>query len=202
MGQDSSGAVPRTGIGCGRYSKGTDSSPDEEDAGNNAARESGKRWENPEATEQKEIIAKLEVSDYPTVKHSAHKLVANLKAERLSMKEELERLNERMKSEEEEWRQFQNDMQLAVTVADRLRTEAESEAESLRRRLEEEAGKTRRLQQELEKRDSVDAVDGKRIEKVSDVPEMVLDGTERSNGTQYWPHLRFSPPGEEGNTAK
>ncbi|XP_078064849.1 uncharacterized protein LOC144491047, partial [Mustelus asterias] len=165
-------------------------SPDEEDAGNNAARESGKRGENPEATEQKEIIAKLE------------ELVANLKAERLSMKEELERLNERMKSEEEEWRQFQNDMQLAVTVADRLRTEAESEAESLRRRLEEEAGKTRRLQQELEKRDSVDAVDGKRIEKVSDVPELVLDGTERSNGTQYWPHLSFSPPGEEGKTAK
>ncbi|RXM33476.1 Cytospin-B [Acipenser ruthenus] len=50
---------------------------------------------------------------------------------------EIKRLKEKMKVDSEEWSQFQADLQVAVSVADRMKSEAEDELSTLRTRLQE-----------------------------------------------------------------
>ncbi|KAK1170449.1 cytospin-A-like isoform X1 [Acipenser oxyrinchus oxyrinchus] len=50
---------------------------------------------------------------------------------------EIKRLKEKMKVDSEEWSQFQADLQVAVSVADRMKLEAEDELSALRTRLQE-----------------------------------------------------------------
>ncbi|XP_041109067.1 cytospin-A-like isoform X2 [Polyodon spathula] len=67
---------------------------------------------------------------------------------------EIKSLKEKMKVDSEEWSQFQADLQVAVSVADRMKLEAEDELSMLRTRLQEteaELSALRISQQETEK---------------------------------------------------
>ncbi|MGH0144305.1 UNVERIFIED_CONTAM: hypothetical protein FKN15_058025 [Acipenser sinensis] len=67
---------------------------------------------------------------------------------------EIKSLKEKMKVDSEEWSQFQADLQVAVSVADRLKSEAEDELSMLGTRLQEteaELSALRLLHQETEK---------------------------------------------------
>ncbi|XP_037393809.1 cytospin-A-like isoform X2 [Pygocentrus nattereri] len=57
-------------------------------------------------------------------------LLKSLLAERGQMVAEIQRLKETMKTERAEWEQFQSDLRVAVSVADRLRSEAEEALKS------------------------------------------------------------------------
>ncbi|XP_078391534.1 cytospin-A [Cetorhinus maximus] len=142
--------------------------------------ETERRGENAEGTGDQETVAQLQ------------ELVVLLKSERDALKTEVSRLNEKMKVEGEEWLQFQHDMHLAVTVADRLRLEAEAEIEGLRERLEEEEGKSRRLQEELDatRRKASDTMDGLRERDLPSLSVLKLPGNEANNGHHYQPHVR------------
>ncbi|XP_072340196.1 uncharacterized protein [Scyliorhinus torazame] len=149
---------------------------DEEDGRSVARLEEERRQEDPEATVDTDEFAQLQ------------RLVVDLNSEREALKDEVRRLNEKMKAEVTEWCQFQQDMHLAVTVADRLRLEAETETEVLRARLEEEARKRSALEEELEQRQrcAVDVVDGQEDQTLSD---SIVDGLHGPNGITYTPHL-------------
>uniref|UniRef100_A0A3P9AK81 Sperm antigen with calponin homology and coiled-coil domains 1 n=1 Tax=Esox lucius TaxID=8010 RepID=A0A3P9AK81_ESOLU len=59
-------------------------------------------------------------------------------------------LSKQMKDETEEWRRFQADLQTAVVVANDIKVEAQQEIRSLRRRLQEEQGRSAKLSSDLE----------------------------------------------------
>ncbi|XP_041038066.1 cytospin-B [Carcharodon carcharias] len=142
--------------------------------------ETERRGEKAEGTGDRETVAQLQ------------ELVVLLKSECEVLKTEVSRLNEKIKVEGEDWLQFQHDMHLAVTVADRLRLEAEAEIEGLRERLEEEQGKSRRLQEELDatRRHVADSVDGVKERDLLSLSVLQLPGTEANNGPHYRPHVR------------
>ncbi|XP_017332253.2 cytospin-B isoform X1 [Ictalurus punctatus] len=64
--------------------------------------------------------------------HTLSDLLRCLLTEREQMKDELKSLKEKLQTERTEWLQFQSDLQVALVVADRLRTEAEEELSALR----------------------------------------------------------------------
>ncbi|XP_041107010.1 cytospin-A-like isoform X2 [Polyodon spathula] len=77
-----------------------------------------------------------------------------LRAEKEELLTEIKSLKEKMKVDSEEWSQFQADLQVAVSVADRLKSEAEDELSMLGTRLQEteaELSALRLLHQEMEK---------------------------------------------------
>lgn len=55
-----------------------------------------------------------------------------------------------VQDETEEWRRFQADLQTAVVVANDIKVEAQQEIRSLRRRLQEEQGRSTKLSSDLE----------------------------------------------------
>lgn len=64
----------------------------------------------------------------------AVELLRHLITERDELSQEVQRLRETLRSEREDWQQFQCDLQVAVSVADRLRLESEESLECLQDR--------------------------------------------------------------------
>lgn len=60
-----------------------------------------------------------------------------------------------VQDETEEWRRFQADLQTAVVVANDIKVEAQQEIRSLRRRLQEEQGRSAKLSSDLEQQKGV-----------------------------------------------
>ncbi|XP_072543797.1 cytospin-A-like isoform X2 [Salminus brasiliensis] len=75
--------------------------------------------------------ASLGLSSGPGAGAGAAGLLKSLLAEREKMVAEIQSLKETLKTERVEWEQFQSDLQVAVSVADRLRLEAEEALKSL-----------------------------------------------------------------------
>ncbi|XP_069034684.1 cytospin-A [Lepisosteus oculatus] len=77
-------------------------------------------------------------------------LAGRLLEEREELLAEVKSLKETIRAERMEWLQFQSDLQVAVSVADRLKTEAEEELSALRVSQREALGRQAELERELE----------------------------------------------------
>lgn len=106
----------------------------------------------------KETKDRLRCSECGTQSDSAtatdSESVRCLHMEKEDLLTEIKSLKEKMKVDSEEWSQFQADLQVAVSVADRLKSEAEDELSVLGTRLQEteaELSALRLLHQETEK---------------------------------------------------
>ncbi|CDQ88029.1 unnamed protein product, partial [Oncorhynchus mykiss] len=73
-----------------------------------------------------------------------------LEEQKSEVERQLKILSKQMKDETEEWRRFQADLQTAVVVANDIKVEAQQEIRSLRRRLQEEQGRSAKLSSDLE----------------------------------------------------
>ncbi|XP_020341084.1 cytospin-B isoform X1 [Oncorhynchus kisutch] len=73
-----------------------------------------------------------------------------LEEQKSEVERQLKLLSKQMKDETEEWRRFQADLQTAVVVANDIKVEAQQEIRSLRRRLQEEQGRSAKLSSDLE----------------------------------------------------
>ncbi|KAJ3606765.1 hypothetical protein NHX12_026284 [Muraenolepis orangiensis] len=78
--------------------------------------------------------ASLGLSPGPGDAEGAVELLRRLVSERGELAQEVLCLKETLRTERAEWRQFQRDLQVAVSVADRLRTESEEAVVALRER--------------------------------------------------------------------
>ncbi|KAK2856046.1 hypothetical protein Q5P01_004781 [Channa striata] len=90
-------------------------------------------------------------TDVPT---APVELLKHLLTERDELVEEVDTLRETLKTERLEWQQFQSDLQVAVSVADRLRVESEQALCALQenhRAMEEQLVQALSTQQEMEK---------------------------------------------------
>ncbi|KAL0994421.1 hypothetical protein UPYG_G00121980 [Umbra pygmaea] len=73
-----------------------------------------------------------------------------LEEQKAEVERQRKTLSKQMKDESEEWRRFQADLQTAVVVANDIKVEAQQEIRSLRRRLQEEQGRSAKLSSDLE----------------------------------------------------
>ncbi|XP_071185948.1 cytospin-B-like isoform X1 [Salvelinus alpinus] len=78
-----------------------------------------------------------------------------LEEQKSEVERQLKILSKQMKDETEEWRRFQADLQTAVVVANDIKVEAQQEIRSLRRRLQEEQGRSAKLSSDLEQQKGV-----------------------------------------------
>ncbi|XP_029467379.1 cytospin-B [Rhinatrema bivittatum] len=76
--------------------------------------------------------------------------VMKLEEQKVDLERQLKAVTKQMKKDVAEWRTFQADLQTAVVVANDIKCEAQQELRLVKRRLQEEEERSRRLQQELE----------------------------------------------------
>ncbi|XP_013875463.1 cytospin-A [Austrofundulus limnaeus] len=98
--------------------------------------------------------APLRLTPNTDLTSGAVEMLRRLITEREELLEELETQKETLRAERLEWHQFQSDLQIAVSVADRLRVESEHALASLQenhRAVEEKLAQALRRQQETER---------------------------------------------------
>ncbi|XP_029526992.1 cytospin-B-like isoform X1 [Oncorhynchus nerka] len=134
-------------------------SREEELSGRVSALENGGRQADGQIKDLKETIFELEdqVEQQRAVHLHTNQTILDLENQLKKLEEqkaEVERqlkiLSKQMKDETEEWRRFQADLQTAVVVANDIKVEAQQEIRSLRRRLQEEQGRSAKLSSDLE----------------------------------------------------
>ncbi|XP_041749972.1 cytospin-B isoform X2 [Coregonus clupeaformis] len=132
---------------------------EEELSGRVSALEKGGRQADGQIKDLKETIFELEdqVEQQRAVHLHTNQTILDLENQLKKLEEqkaEVERqlkiLSKQMKDETEEWRRFQADLQTAVVVANDIKVEAQQEIRSLRRRLQEEQGRSAKLSSDLE----------------------------------------------------
>ncbi|MBN3318098.1 CYTSA protein, partial [Atractosteus spatula] len=100
-----------------------------------------------------QLLGRLQASLGPNPGWAGILSVAGLAGRLLEEREELlvevKSLKETIRAERMEWLQFQSDLQVAVSVADRLKTEAEEELSALRVSQREALGRQAELEREL-----------------------------------------------------
>ncbi|XP_023809042.1 cytospin-A isoform X1 [Oryzias latipes] len=98
--------------------------------------------------------ANLRVAPNMDIAVRAEELIRRLITEKEELVEEVDTLRETLKTERSEWHQFQCDLQIAVSVADRLRLEMEEELSFLKRShraVEQQLAQALSRQQETER---------------------------------------------------
>ncbi|XP_041741562.1 cytospin-B isoform X2 [Coregonus clupeaformis] len=142
---------------------------EEELSGRVSAMEEGGQQADGQIKDLKETIFELEdqveqqravhLHTNQTILDLEHQL-KRLEEQKAEVERQLKILSKQMKDETEEWRRFQADLQTAVVVANDIKVEAQQEIRSLRRRLQEEQGRSTKLSSDLEQQKGVRSLRG------------------------------------------
>ncbi|XP_078523885.1 cytospin-A [Lissotriton helveticus] len=112
-----------------------------------------------EHSDMKETIFELEdeVEQHRAVKLHDNLIISDLENtvkklqdQKHDMERDIKTLNRKLREESAEWRQFQQDLQTAVVIANDIKSEAQEEIGDLKRRLHEAIEKNERLTKELD----------------------------------------------------
>ncbi|XP_073680126.1 cytospin-A-like [Garra rufa] len=112
-----------------------------------------------EIADMKETIFELEdeVEQHRAVKLHDNLIISDLENsikkfhdQKYDMEKEIKVLHRKLREESAEWRQFQADLQIAVVIANDIKTEAQEEIGDLRHRLQEAQEKNEKMNKELD----------------------------------------------------